>query len=518
MVFPAASQETRPEEESTGEEREDTQEILAALEEVGQSASAAELRSWSMGPATRPDDSQASFLGWSRGEILTRWSGKELGQSVGQAKLDLGNSWSRWRGRVEWGPGSAGLKSGAVELRKGRQSLVVGILGIKSGAGLLVATPGRNGGLVADAGFSRPGGRIALWSSAPDHRTIRGVGLDLGRGPWSMRILSGSRVVHDGAPALIRAVTISRQTKTLAWGGGVVGLGSQFGYSIWVNKRSGPLQWRGEWACWHNQESQNADRVLEAVVNWKPGKNWGVETGWAMANGGRPIPLAARSAFLRGDEGKGWASRGWWRSSAGVKYCLLWAQALTRKTRPSSRRYAHSNLDLTATWKLHRSTEVLLRFRTTGYQQWGWSERFRWAAPLLEHQEQQQHWQGGVAWSRGPLVVRFKLKHLLRAKDESAGRRSLYRITGQNAWGRLRLRWAYGSAWGDDVDLVDAVSPVPGLVHPRHWGKWQTETQFGAGLDIAGLEIWLAGVSRRSTPGAVASGSSQFWGLIERKW
>jgi len=519
LVFSPLLGQTASDETGSGaNEREDTQEILAALEEAGLSATEVEQRSWSDNMPRTSQHSPGSILGWTRGEMSSRWSGKILGQPLGQLKLDLRNGWSRWRGRVDWGAGSTGLKSGAVRFVRGRQSLTVGIMGLQSGVGLLMAAPGRNGSLAADSGFIRPGERVSLWSSAPDDRTMGGVGLETGRGPWTVRALIGNRVILDEEGSRIRMGSISRLGQLIDWGSTVVTLGSQIGYGIWAGKKRGPLQWRGGWANWHGGSDSNQNRSLEAVVSIQLGPRWAVQTGLASASGGHPSPLAARSPFLKGDEGSGWGIRGWWRSKSGVKYSVLWARSTTNSTQPSAQKNGHTILDMTTAWKYNPATEFLFRFRTTEHRQWEWSDRFRWAAPFLDQEEQQQLLQAGVSWQPGPLVLRFKMKHLLKIRDEVSGKRTMYRLSGRNYWGPFHLRWAFGTAWGQEVDLVDAVCPVPGLVQPRHWGKWQTETQLGLGLRAVSLDLWVAGIRRKPTQANIVAGSSQFWALIGRKW
>ena len=73
-------------------------------------------------------------------------------------------------------------------------------------------------------------------------------------------------------------------------------------------------------------------------------------------------------------------------------------------------------------------------------------------------------------------------------------------------------------AWGEDVDLVSAIVPFGGLVLPRHWGKWRSET--GLGLEHS-RRTWswrLAAGIRRPEQGRGEVQDTWLRSAVEWRW
>ena len=78
-----------------------------------------------------------------------------------------------------------------------------------------------------------------------------------------------------------------------------------------------------------------------------------------------------------------------------------------------------------------------------------------------------------------------------------AGRRTLLGLSGDRRLSRRwRMRGSWVTAWGDPVDLVSAVVPVTGLVLPRHWGHWRSETLLGLEWMVRAASMQAAGSLR----------------------
>jgi hypothetical protein len=60
------------------------------------------------------------------------------------------------------------------------------------------------------------------------------------------------------------------------------------------------------------------------------------------------------------------------------------------------------------------------------------------------------------------------------------------------------------SAWGDPVDLVRALTPLPGVVVVRHWGRWRSEAVVGIAGELGAATVRLALARRLPEPGAAA--------------
>jgi hypothetical protein len=72
------------------------------------------------------------------------------------------------------------------------------------------------------------------------------------------------------------------------------------------------------------------------------------------------------------------------------------------------------------------------------------------------------------------------VRTLAVAGTGATGRRSLLAV--ELRWrpaGALAIRCGRCVAWGDPVDLVTALSPLPGRLVPRHWGAWREELWTG---------------------------------------
>ena len=102
-------------------------------------------------------------------------------------------------------------------------------------------------------------------------------------------------------------------------------------------------------------------------------------------------------------------------------------------------------------------------------------------------------------------------------RAESGGTRCLVsgRLDHQGSVWSWRL--GHGLAWGEPVDLLGAVNPLPGLVLPRHWGSWQSETQASLGVRRGHWQVTAAVAWRGARSGAGLQDSRQAWLALERR-
>jgi hypothetical protein len=70
-------------------------------------------------------------------------------------------------------------------------------------------------------------------------------------------------------------------------------------------------------------------------------------------------------------------------------------------------------------------------------------------------------------------------------------------------------------AWGDPVDLADAVSPLPGLLVARHWGKRSAGWFAGAGVHRGRISLDAAVDLRERDDGAR---DWECWTAAEVRW
>jgi hypothetical protein len=117
--------------------------------------------------------------------------------------------------------------------------------------------------------------------------------------------------------------------------------------------------------------------------------------------------------------------------------------------------------------------------------------------------------------ARGRLTIRTHAAE----KEVGSGRRSLLGLNGHlNLGSGWRVRGTWVTAWGDPVDLVSAVSPMTGLVLPRHWGHWRSESVLGLERTGRTVRIRLAASLRRPDQDPSNNPLPSCWAEAEIRW
>lgn len=229
-------------------------------------------------------------------------------------------------------------------------------------------------------------------------------------------------------------------------------------------------------------------------------------------------PLAVRSPLLKGEQGRGWALRGTWKASRGLGLALLATESFLGTMLNDPRRDLIRAWDFMVKVKTSPTVNLTFRLRSTAKRRWEWSDRYRWLPAALAHLESKLQGQVRSSWKATEFISIVVTGNLLQ-KSSTYGPsvRSLAGISGKWQWSPVvQLRAGYGSAWGDPLDLVSAISPLPGLVLPRHWGAWQSETYLGIGLRKGGWRLKGAVSLRRATQLSENAGNVQAW--LESAW
>lgn len=238
-----------------------------------------------------------------------------------------------------------------------------------------------------------------------------------------------------------------------------------------------------------------------------------------MADLTSPPPLANRPAILSGWTGQGFALRGYTRTGEGTVIRAMVHQGRHREVAGSPRKEGRFLVDLQARRRLSAGFEVAVRYRRTEYRSWSWSPRYTWQPP-----------QEAVPRNRTILSARLNLEHaemggrlLVRSYGSgqagSSGRRTLVGLSGDRrlspAW---RMRGGWVTAWGDPVDLVSAVVPVTGLVLPRHWGHWRSETILGLEWMVRAARLQVAGSLRYPESASDVRPLFTLWLKADNRW
>jgi hypothetical protein len=478
------------------QESEDIEEILAALEAAGLAPSEIDQGAWT----EPPPESGKGLAGGMDFSGSVRLRGIFTAPDVFRQDLRLDLRAGPAGGRVRFAAldGRFQFLGGALNLEGNSSRLVMGYTGLQSGLGLLLAAPGRGRSPTADSSFRKPGSRLALWSAAPESHTVNGAALKTTWRRLTVSALAGNSGLTANKPVA--------QTKALsaglAWGQGSLGLialqsGNGQGISLWGLGSQGTLETGGECAVWREGPEKSLSITWEVTATLRPSRAWLFQGAMAESGGGNRSPLGRRSVFQRGDEGSGWGLRGRWSGLKGLQLALLAAESLNRVSLPQPRLEKTRTWDFIGLLRVNRILRLDFRLRSFSSRRWLWDDRFPWRPASLVTTEGRMQGKLGLTWENRGDRLSAAGRVLQTGDSEESARRVLIQVDFRRAvrpW--FQVRGAYGTAWADPVDLVSAVSPLPGLVQPRHWGSWRSESLLGIGATGRLFQFW-GGVSRR---------------------
>jgi len=148
---------------------------------------------------------------------------------------------------------------------------------------------------------------------------------------------------------------------------------------------------------------------------------------------------------------------------------------------------------------------VEARLRTSGRRRTTWSEDWPWAPPVREPGRHTRTASLAVSADAGGTGWRLRLASVAVAHSATEGRRTLLHASLRHRGdGAVTWQAAWRIAWGDPVDLADAVSPLPGLLVSRHWGRWdqgwfaRVGVRAGPGRADAAVDLRTTGTGERS--------------------
>lgn len=436
---------------------EDVAAAIAEMEALGQPPTVAEVADLLAEPA-QPQVSRP----WA-GELLMRWqrtgaglTGREVGLWSGGPAWDL-----RLRARLS--PAGQQLLAGSAAGAAGPVAIRAGGWTWREGYGLLLGGAGRTGSLAADTGLGPGGGGARGWTGWPDRRGARGVALGSTGGGWEV---AGAWGQVEAEPATLAVAVLGRRSgvwriAAARWAGGPPALGAS---GHW---RRGP--WSGAW------ELALHPRALPAAANhvhWSGGRRWGAEILTLVRPRGATGPTAGSLPLVGTGTGSGGTLRVSWRPEPGAGLSALVAGA-TRDAQAAAEPQRRLTTDVLGQAPLPADLILSARVRTTAGRVTAWSEDWPWAPPQTVAARRTQVVSLAVEGNERKPWWRLVVRSLAVDQSPTSGRRSLVTAELRAVSGR-RLHWrlAWRQAWGDPVDLADAVSPLPGLVVPRHWGAW----------------------------------------------
>ena len=206
-----------------------------------------------------------------------------------------------------------------------------------------------------------------------------------------------------------------------------------------------------------------------------------------------------RPAVLQTWGGRGWAAR--WKGMLNSKtsVALLLAHSRGSHLESQARRHARQTAEIHLRYRPEPGWSLTLRARDRRDRKWSWSQDHPWLPARLEDESPQRSLLARIE-RRAPLHWwRLAWRRLRQGEGREMAARSLLEFKGGHQLGqgleaRLHQMWA----WGQEVDLVTAITPVPGMVRARHWGRWAAETVLSL-VQEGGAWVLATGLSRRLT-------------------
>ncbi len=435
-------------------------------------------------------------------------------------KISLSVPWLRLRARIREYRSGLRETTGTVEVGAGPVELRAGVLGLSQGHGLLIGPPGRGATLAADSGMGPRKERMVTWLGSDDRRALSGIGGTVRLGPWSLRFLR-EEFGGQGMGGALRHSVVQMGLLKEDWMVSVAGHshGEAGGVSFSAGVTRGSLSWSMEAMALKSSAQIPPAGAGIIQVRWSPARGSGLEGQFGFADLPAAPELSSRPPVLPGWAGRGFAVRGFTRTNSGLALRALFHLGRHLDRKGSRKRNTKMLVDLQASKKLLRPVQVSLRFRRDTRGTWGWSERYPWQAPLQTDTAHRTIISAQMFYEYKGRRARLMIRSYGLENGTATGRRSLVSLSGRQAVGRgMIVRGTWVSAWGDPVDLVSAVSPVSGMVLPRHWGHWRSETVLGLERIRGGLRIQTAVSLRYPEKGLAGGPVPTFWAQAAISW
>lgn len=465
------------------------------------------------------------------------------GPASGRAGWEVGAVSVLLRARREE-DGSVFVAGGSVVSRDA-WAVAIGSVETDHGMGLLSASAGRWRSLSAAVPLARAGLGWSLSGALDAPRAVTGLAVQIPVGGGALQLVRGAparreRLAADGRAGILHA----RWARTGARASVAVLAGRWEGVrggSVCGGWGAGPWSGLFESALWRARGEGVTQWAAVAGLAWAHARGWRLDlqaaAGWARE---RP-PHGLLPAVLPGPEGRGWAVRAAGPLGRGVLAQALLAEGEAAGVAAASGtpdRSRNGRRELAVAWRLADGWRAELRWSGRAERETGWRDRSPWLPPAVAAWEERSQLAATVSGARGSWRWGLSARTRRQARVPVAGggggsdgaggtgaaagvaaaaspvlRRSLLSCHvdhgGRRGW---LARAAWGSAWGEPVDLATISSPWPGLSVPRHWGGWVSETSAGLGWRARRWE-WGAGLARRW---ATASATPPEWGVWQR--
>ncbi|MFH1842760.1 MAG: hypothetical protein ABIF77_06095 [bacterium] len=448
------------------------------------------------------DGTAGSRLGWVRFSHGP-WSG------AGRTRLDLENRRQRG-GYLAWVQDSVRIRLGGT--------------GLQHGLGLLFAAPGRWRSRSATARLASGGTGAVAYSGTDDPRAVWGIATELHLADWRLTTLWGR---PDGRSAdEAESIQLIQLSRFLTEGEVSVAAGRRgVAQGISLAFRSQP-EWgelRLETACWRQEATKPL--ASAAAVNLRfVAKRWQLEGQISSACSGQTPFLGQRPAALPAWWGWGWLLRGEIRLDRSSRVQALVGRGVEREPTANGPRSRESHrLELVLVTRLRPGVRLLARVRWQGRGDRGWQQRSPWLPPALYADSSRRLMVMDLerTWPQLRLLVSVRDQGQQEATEIPLGTTSRHLLTCSLVWkANESWRWRFGRgwAWGAPLDLLTVAVPAPGIVTPRHWGGWDSETSLGCECRWRDI-LWQGGVAfREARLDSDLPDRCEFWGRTGVAW
>lgn len=486
-------------------------------------------------------EGRAAAAGRGRLTLYGALGARGVGPTSGRASWDDGVVSVLLRARREE-DGSVLLAGGAAASR-GAWAAAIGNVETDHGLGLLSASAGRWRSLSAAAPLARAGLGWSLSGALDAPRAVAGLAVQIPVGGGALQLVRGASARPERPAALARAEILhARWAREGPRASVAVLVGSWEevrGGSVCGGWAAGPWSGLFESALWRAPGEEVTQGAAVAGVAWAHERGWRLDlqaaAGWAR----EAPPHGSRPAVLPAPEGRGWAVRAAGPFSRGVVAQALLAEGEATSVAAASgtpERARNGQRELAVVWRAGDGWRAELRWTGRAEREIGWRNRSPWLPPAAAAWEERSQLAATVSGARGPWRWRLSARTLRQARVAAAGengggseaggdgtaagaaaaaspavRRAHFSCQvdrgGRHGW-LVRLAW--GSAWGEPIDLATISSPWPGLSVPRHWGGWSGETSAGLGWRARRWE-WGVALARRWAAAPPAE-----WGVWQR--
>ncbi|HPF69987.1 MAG TPA: hypothetical protein PLQ13_04875 [Candidatus Krumholzibacteria bacterium] len=408
---------------------------------------------------------------------------------------------ARWRRSAE----GETLPAAAASWQGGGIMVLAGGWTRPSSFGLVQGGAGRAVSLAADGALAPGDGGLRAWLGGDDDCAAKGGAVDVSVGGWALGAAAGRREQGRAVAAVVgrRSGSWRLAVARTDTGGAAVGASGAW--------RSGP--WSGAWeAAWGTPGRPSA---LAGHLAWSGAAGWKAEVlAMGVAEAARP-GLRGELPLLGRDAGRLAAVRLKTRPAPGTALSAM-AAAAERTGDDLEGREQRFVTDLVASARGAAGLRWELRLRTSARTIGRWSEAWPWSPPV----DEPGRWTQSLGLAVGTLEAgagwRVRVRSLAVDHSATTGRRLMVACEGAGRLGAAaRWRLAWRTAWGAPVDLADAISPLPAVVVPRHWGHW--DGGVFARLDLGGRSLG-ASVAADVRRGAADTRSIEAWAGAYFAW